>query len=98
MIKEYLNKIAKDTLWVLALNAVNFSSSFIIAVFISRMMGVNELGKYTFITAISSVLYMIADFGLTTSLVRKIGGDRPDAFKFISEANSIKTFSGLLQL
>ena len=94
MIKEYLNKIAKDTLWVLALNAVNFSSSFVIAVFISRMMGVDELGKYTFIIAISSVLYMIADFGLTTSLVRKIGGDRPDAFKFISEANSVKTFSG----
>ncbi len=94
MIKEYLNKIAKDTLWVLALNAVNFSSSFVIAVFISRMMGVDELGKYTFIIAISSVLYMIADFGLTTSLVRKIGGDKPDAFKFISEANSVKTFSG----
>ncbi len=94
MIKEYLNKIAKDTLWVLALNAVNFSSSFVIAVFISRLLGVNELGKYTFIAAISSVLYMIADFGLTTSLVRKIGGDKPAAYKFISEANSIKTFSG----
>ena len=94
MIKEYLNKIAKDTLWVLALNAANFSSLFVIAVFISRLMGVDELGRYTFIIAISSVLYMVSDFGLTTSLVRKIGGEKKNAYSFISEANSIKTFLG----
>ena len=94
MIKEYLNKIAKDTLWVLALNAVNFSSLFVIAVFISRLMGVDELGRYTFIIAISSVLYMVSDFGLTTSLVRKIGGEKKNAYSFISDANSIKTFLG----
>jgi len=95
LIKEYLNKIAKDTLWVLALNAVNFSSSFIIAVFVSRLLGVNGLGNYTFIIAISSVLYMISDFGLTTSLVRKIGGENTNTYGFISEANSVKTFFGL---
>ena len=94
MIKEYLNKIAKDTLWVLALNAVNFSSSFFIAVLISRFLGVNELGSYTFIITISSVLYMVSDFGLTTSLVRKIGGEKTNAHGFISEANSVKTFFG----
>ena len=94
MIKEYLNKIAKDTLWVLALNAANFSSLFVIAVFISRLMGVDELGRYTFIIAISSVLYMVSDFGLTTSLVRKIGGEKKNAYSFISDANSIKTFLG----
>jgi O-antigen/teichoic acid export membrane protein len=98
LIKEYLNKIAKDTLWVLALNAVNFASSFVIAVFISRMMGVNPLGSYTFIIAISSVLYMVSDFGLTTSLVRKIGGEKNNAYGFISEANSIKTFFGAAAL
>ena len=94
MIKDYLNRIAKDTIWVLALNAVNFSSSFVIAVLISRLMGVDELGRYTFIIAISSVLYMVSDFGLTTSLVRKIGGEKTSAYAFISEANSIKTFLG----
>jgi O-antigen/teichoic acid export membrane protein len=94
LIKEYLNKIAKDTLWVLALNAVNFSSSFVIAVFVSRLLGVDELGKYTFIIAISSVLYMVSDFGFTTSLVRKIGGEKTSTYSFISEANSIKTSFG----
>jgi O-antigen/teichoic acid export membrane protein len=94
LIKEYLNKIVKDTLWVLVLNGVNFASSFVIAVLISRLLGVNELGSYTFIIAVSSVLYMISDFGLTTSLVRKIGGDKNNANSFISEANSIKTFTG----
>lgn len=94
MIKEYLNKIAKDTFLVLVLNAANFASSFVIAVFISRLMGVDELGRYTFIIAISTVLYMVSDFGLTTSLVRQIGGEKNNAFVFISEANSVKTFFG----
>lgn len=94
MIKEYLNKIAKDTFLVLVLNAANFASSFVIAVFISRLMGVDELGRYTFIIAISTVLYMVSDFGLTTSLVRQIGGEKNNAFVFISEANSLKTFLG----
>ncbi len=98
MIKEYLNRIAKDTGWVLVLNAVNFSSSFVIAVFVSRLLGVEELGTYTFITAFASVLYLVSDFGLTTLVVRKIAENKNDAPRFLKSTNIIKTYGGVLSV
>lgn len=98
MIKSYLNKIAKDTGWVLILNAVNFSSSFVIAVFVSRLLGVAQLGLYTFITAFASVLYLISDFGLTTLVVRKIAGNKSEAPRLLNSTNIIKTYGGVLSI
>jgi O-antigen/teichoic acid export membrane protein len=98
LIKSYLNRIAKDTGWVLLLNAVNFSSSFVIAVLVSRLLGVEELGIYTFITAFASVLYLISDFGLTTLVVRKIAENKSEAPRFLNSTNSIKTFGGVLSV
>ncbi len=94
MIKAYLNRIARDTGWVLILNAVNFSSSFVIAVFVSRLLGIEELGTFTFITAFASVLYLISDFGLTTLVVRKIAEKKSEAPGFLNRTNVIKTYVG----
>jgi O-antigen/teichoic acid export membrane protein len=98
MIKAYLNKIAKDTGWVLVLNIINFSSSFVIAVLVSRMLGVEQLGIYTFITAFASVLYLISDFGLTTLIVRKIAENKTETTGFLNKTNVIKSIGGFLSL
>ena len=98
MIRAYLNKIAKDTGWVLGLNIINFSSSFVIAVFVSRMLGVEQLGTYTFITAFASVLYLVSDFGLTTLIVRKIAENKKETAGFLNKTNIIKSVGGFLSL
>lgn len=98
MIKAYLNKIAKDTGWVLGLNIINFSSSFVIAVLVSRMLGVEQLGTYTFITAFASVLYLVSDFGLTTLIVRKIAENKKETTGFLNKVNVIKSAGGFLSL
>jgi len=98
LIKEYLNKIIKDTGWVLGLNIINFSSSFVIAVFVSRMLGVGQLGTYTFITAFAAVLYLVSDFGLTTLIVRKIAENKKETAGFLSKTNVIKSVAGSLSL
>ncbi len=98
MIKAYLNKIVKDTGWVLSLNIINFSSSFVIAVFVSRMLGVEQLGTYTFITAFASVLYLVSDFGLTTLIVRKIGENKKETAGLLSKTNVIKSVGGFFSL
>jgi O-antigen/teichoic acid export membrane protein len=98
LIKAYLNKIAKDTGWVLGLNIINFSSSFVIAVFVSRMLGVEQLGTYTFITAFASVLYLISDFGLTTLIVRKIAENKKETAGLLNKTNIIKSTGGFLSL
>ncbi len=98
MIRAYLNKIAKDTGWVLGLNIINFSSSFVIAVLVSRMLGVEQLGTYTFITAFASVLYLVSDFGLTTLIVRKIAENKKETTGFLNKINVIKSIGGFLSL
>jgi O-antigen/teichoic acid export membrane protein len=98
VIKRYLNKIVRDLSWVVVLNLVNYVSSFVIAVIISRYLGVEGLGVYAFITASSSVLYLVSDFGLTTLLVRKINEDPAASLKFIRDVNSVKVLICLVLL
>ena len=90
MIQYYLTKIVKDTGWVLILNSINYASTFIIALLVSRFMGIEQLGIYTFTVAVSSLIYLISDFGLTTLLVRRIGEYKSNVFRLISNVNVIK--------
>ena len=90
MIQGYLKKILKDISWVISLNFVNYSSSFIIAVLITRFLGAEMLGSYTFITAVGSLMYLISDFGLTPLLVRKITEDKQKTLEEINSANAVK--------
>jgi O-antigen/teichoic acid export membrane protein len=94
--KFYLRKIFKDTGWVLSLNSVNYASAFVIAVLVSRFLGVKELGDYTFIAALTSVMYLVADFGLTTLIVRKIGVDKSATLSVIKSAAVIKLSIGVV--
>lgn len=98
MIRYYLKKIAKDISWVITLNFINYSSSFIIAVLISRFLGTEGLGKYTFVTAAGALVYLISDFGLTTLLVRKITEDKNKALTEIQNVNAAKAMISLLLL
>jgi len=90
LIQGYLKKILKDISWVISLNFVNYSSSFIIAVLITRFLGAEMLGSYTFITAVGSLMYLISDFGLTPLLVRKITEDKQKTLEEINSANAVK--------
>lgn len=94
--QSYLRKILKDTGWVLTLNSVNYASAFVIAVLVSRFLGVKELGDYTFIVALASVMYLAADFGLTTLIVRKIGEDKSATLSIIKSAAVTKFSIGVV--
>jgi O-antigen/teichoic acid export membrane protein len=90
LIQVYLKRIARDLSWVITLNFVNYSSSFIIAVLISRFLGTEGLGRYTFVTAVVALVYLISDFGLTTLLVRKITENKNQALTEIHNVNAAK--------
>ena len=51
MIKEHITKISKDTILVLSFNGINYLCSFILAVLISRYLGIERFGEYSFIFA-----------------------------------------------
>ncbi len=96
MLRNYLLKISKDTVWVLILNGINYLSSFLLAVLISRFLGLEGLGKYTFVFAFVSILCIISDFGLTTLLIRKINENKFRSKEFILDFNLIKTSISVL--
>lgn len=95
MVKEYAAKISKDTLFVLGFNAVNYLSSFALAVLVSRFLGIEIFGEYSFIFAFIMILGIISDFGLSTLLVRKINENKFIAAELITKINTIKIFLSL---
>jgi len=78
----------------MVLNVFNFSSSFLIAVLITRLLGVSSLGVYTFAIAVSMLIYAVSDFGLTTLLTRKVGENRSYASTWIIRTNKVKLILG----
>lgn len=90
MVKEHIKKISKDTFLVLALNTVNYLSSFILAVLVSRYLGIESFGNYSLIFAYVLLLGVICDFGLSTLLVRKISENKFNAGETIKDFNLIK--------
>ena len=92
MVKE--KKIFKDTFIVVAANLVNYAGTFVMAVRISRILGVTALGVFTFIFAFTAVLSVITDFGLSTLLIRKLNEDTSGIASYISKINYFKIITG----
>ena len=88
--KHLTNKIFKDTLLVSAANMVNYAGMFILAVLVSRILGVLALGEFTLVFAVSAILTVISEFGLSQLLIRKINSDRGNVFSFVKNVNLFK--------
>ncbi|HMS34971.1 MAG TPA: oligosaccharide flippase family protein [Ignavibacteria bacterium] len=90
MIKHYIKKISEGSLLVLILNAVSYAGSFILAVIVSRFLGIEVLGNYSLIFAFVLILGLVSDFGLSTLLVRKLVENKFNAKEIINSFNLIK--------
>lgn len=93
--KELTHKIFKDTFIVMLSNIINYGGMFILAVMITRMLGVNALGEFTLIFAVSSILSSINEFGFSTLLVRKINDDPNSVFLILKNVNIFKFIFGI---
>jgi O-antigen/teichoic acid export membrane protein len=82
----------------MAANLVNYAGTFVMAVFISRILGVTALGEFTFIFAFTAVLSVITDFGLSTLLIRKLNEDTANISGYISKINLFKVTAGFISV
>lgn len=73
-------------------NIINYGGMFVLAVMITRILGVNALGEFTYIFAVSSILAVISELGLSQLLVRKINAERTLIFSLIRNVNILKIF------
>jgi O-antigen/teichoic acid export membrane protein len=77
-------------------NIINYAGMFVIAVMITRILGIDALGEFTMIFAVSSILSSINEFGFSTLLVRKINNDRGNIFSLLKIVNTFKFVFGLV--
>ncbi len=90
--KQLTNKIFKDTFIVMISNIINYAGMFILAVMITRFMGVDALGEFTYIFAVSTILSVTSELGLSQLLVRKINAERALIFSLVRNVNIFKMF------
>lgn len=94
--KQLTNKIFKDTFIVMISNIINYAGMFILAVMVTRLLGVQALGEFTYIFAISPVLSIISEFGLSQLSIRKINSDRSYVFSLVKNINIFKLFLSVI--
>lgn len=86
----------KNTGWVGAGTLIESVCSYIIIILITRHLGVDGLGQYTFLTSFSILFFILADFGLSNLLVKEVSKNEEGATHYLSKIFSLKIFLGLL--
>jgi O-antigen/teichoic acid export membrane protein len=79
-------RIAKNTTALLATRIINQVAGFLLVVYASRRLGVEDFGKYSFVVAFYLVFELISFFGLQNFLPREIGRRREEAGKYFVHA------------
>lgn len=72
-------------------NVINYSGMFVLAVLITRILGVDALGEFTYIFAVISIISIISELGLSQLLIRKINENRSELFSLIKNVNIFKS-------
>ena len=82
-------RIAKNTTALFATRIINQVAGFLLVVYASRRLGVEDFGKYSFVVALYLVFELISFFGLQNFLPREIGRRRDDAGKYFVHAAAL---------
>jgi O-antigen/teichoic acid export membrane protein len=86
---EMKRRIAKNTTALLATRVINQIAGFILVVYATRRLGVEDFGKYSFVIAFYLVFELISFFGLANFLPREIGRHREAAGKYFLHAGAL---------
>lgn len=68
----------------------------LIFVYLARAFGTEDFGTFSFGLAFALLIVIIADFGLSTLLVREMSRDKKAASKYISNAIVVKVFLAII--
>ncbi len=87
--------VFKNTFALLVPNLLNPLISFLLIVFISRYLGVGELGQYSLVLSYLSLAGIFSSMGLTTLLVRQISRKPEEAHVLVFNASIFGAFSSV---
>lgn len=88
----------KNTGWVTASKVLESIISYIIIVLISRYLGAEGLGQYSFLFSFAALFFLITDFGLSTLLVNDLSKTTKQINKYVSNIFSFNILAGSVSL
>lgn len=83
--------IFKNTFWLAVSEGIFRFSQFLLIIYIIRILGVAEFGKFTFALAFVSIFVMLSDFGLSDITTREFSRDKENEKEY-SAIISLKIF------
>lgn len=86
--KNQKQVIIKNTFWLALAEGITRFLKFILIVYVARILGATEYGKFTFALAFTSIFIIFSDFGLSTIITRE----------FSQEKEREKEFSAIISL
>ena len=93
-----IQRIAKNTFFLLASNIIQFFLSFIFLTKTTRYLGSEEYGVLSFAIAFASIVIFLADLGISTVMVRDIARDKTIAPKYFSNSILLKLILSVVTL
>ncbi|MFP4524524.1 MAG: flippase [Candidatus Woesearchaeota archaeon] len=88
----------KNTSWVTASKVVESLISYVIVVLISRYLGAEGLGQYSFIFSFVGLFFVFSHMGLTAVLVKVLSKDYSKADKYVSTVYRLRLLLALAVL
>jgi O-antigen/teichoic acid export membrane protein len=82
-------RVVRNSAWAVAGEAVGGTLLFVAFVVVARYLGSHQFGVFSFLLAIVALAQVVADFGLTTILVRDMARDKLRAAQMCSSAMSL---------
>lgn len=71
-----VRRVVKNTIFIAISQVLVKSINFVFIVFLARLIGVQDFGKYSFIIVLFGMLSLLANFGFDTLLVRDIARNK----------------------
>lgn len=71
-------RIASNALWLFVAQVTTLAAGLLVVVTVTRVLGPGDLGRWRFAQAVSSILVVLADVGLTGLAIREIARGRRD--------------------
>src|SRR5579859_1190259 len=91
-------RVAKNSLAPLTLNLFNRAISFAFAIFMLRVLGPDDAGKYYYAIVIFGWFDIITNYGLNALLIRDVARDREHANRYLINTTVLRLVLGLVTI
>lgn len=88
----------RNSIWLLFSEGFGKGISFLMTIIVARYLLVDDYGKFTFIFAYVTIFSFVADFGISTWIIREIAKNREIASSYISKLTTLKLLLAILTL